>query len=119
LVKNAKPDFSVFLGYDEYLLQNLMYGGDGIIRGLSNVFPEILIELNRAFNNDNALSMWKFSKKLIYGMTIMEISSSNIGAIKVAVCFRIDGACYHMREPGPELDQKTSGDIRSLIDSIK
>ena len=35
-VKGARPDFMVFSGFDEYVLDTLMIGGDGVIPATSN-----------------------------------------------------------------------------------
>src|SRR5476649_1130587 len=39
-VKAVRPDFLVFCGFDEYMLDTLLLGGDGVIPATSNFAPE-------------------------------------------------------------------------------
>ena len=48
-VKAVRPDFKVFCGYDEYLLDTLVAGGDGGITGTSNFAPEISCSIYKAY----------------------------------------------------------------------
>lgn len=48
-VKGARPDFMVFSGFDEYVLDTLMIGGDGVIPATSNFAPDITCGIYKAF----------------------------------------------------------------------
>ena len=48
-VKAIRPDFMVFCGYDEYLLDTLLAGGDGGIPATSNFAPEITCGIYKAY----------------------------------------------------------------------
>lgn len=54
-VKAVRPDFLVFCGFDEYLLDTLLQGGDGAIPATSNFAPEVTCGIYQAFlDNDMA-----------------------------------------------------------------
>lgn len=52
-VKAARPDFLVFCGYDEYMLDTLLIGGDGGIPATSNFAPEVTCGIYQAFCKDD------------------------------------------------------------------
>lgn len=48
-VKAVSPDFSVFCGFDEYLLPTLAAGGDGAIAASANFAPELMLGVYDSF----------------------------------------------------------------------
>jgi 4-hydroxy-tetrahydrodipicolinate synthase len=59
-IKKVRKDFCVISGFDEYLLPNLLSGGDGIIGGLTNINAKLFTDTYKAFLNKD------FEKLLIY-----------------------------------------------------
>jgi 4-hydroxy-tetrahydrodipicolinate synthase len=50
-VKAVRPDFSVFCGFDDHLLNNLLLGGDGAITASANFAPELSVGIFRAWQD--------------------------------------------------------------------
>ncbi|MDR0807515.1 MAG: dihydrodipicolinate synthase family protein [Enterobacteriaceae bacterium] len=48
-VTPVRPDFSIFAGFDEYFVPNLMNGGAGVLSGLNNVVPELFTQIKQAY----------------------------------------------------------------------
>jgi len=48
-VKLHRPDFLIFAGYDEYLLDTLIVGGDGGFPATANFSPEVTVKLYESF----------------------------------------------------------------------
>ncbi len=48
IVKGAHPEFSVFCGYDDHLLNTLLLGGDGAISASANFAPNVSTGIYRA-----------------------------------------------------------------------
>ena len=53
IVKKERPDFCVMSGYDEYMVPNLLAGGDGVIGGLTNVIPGVFRDLLAAYEKQD------------------------------------------------------------------
>jgi 4-hydroxy-tetrahydrodipicolinate synthase len=84
-VKGARPDFMVFTGFDEYMLDTLMIGGDGVIPATSNFAPEITCGIYRAFREQDFASARKLLTRLAILQRIYSIDVPFTGAIKEAI----------------------------------
>jgi 4-hydroxy-tetrahydrodipicolinate synthase len=85
LVKPARPDFAVLSGFDEYLVPNLIAGGDGLIGGLSNVAPKLLLELYQACRLGEMAKLKSRQRRVTKLMGLYAVSQPFVGAIKGAV----------------------------------
>jgi 4-hydroxy-tetrahydrodipicolinate synthase len=84
-VKGARPDFMVFTGFDEYMLDTLMIGGDGVIPATSNFAPEIACGIYRAFLEKDFDAAQKLLKRLAILQRIYSVDVPFTGAIKEAI----------------------------------
>jgi 4-hydroxy-tetrahydrodipicolinate synthase len=84
-VKPERPDFSVLSGYDEYLIPNLMAGGDGILTGMTNVAPQVFVQLRRAFQDGDLATMVRLQATVNVLMRLYTVTDPFIAAIKAAV----------------------------------
>ncbi|WP_294182316.1 4-hydroxy-tetrahydrodipicolinate synthase [uncultured Clostridium sp.] len=82
VVKGEIPDFAVFSGFDEYLMPNLLSGGNGLIAGLTNVFPKLFTDAYKAFTRGNFQEINKFQKKVNRLMSIYSVAPYFITTIK-------------------------------------
>lgn len=114
-VKSKIPDFSVLAGFDEYLLPNLLAGGDGVICGLTNVVPELFTELMEAFRKGELDSLKDLQQRIGTMMNVYQISQPFIAAIKAAVVLRGLPIEAHVKEPGKLLDQMQINQIKELF----
>lgn len=84
-VKEARQDFTVLTGLDDYLLPTLMLGGDGGVMACANFAPRIHLELVRAWYNrdySKAIEQHLVLNKLV---EIYDVASSYPSAIKTAL----------------------------------
>ncbi|MGQ9366532.1 dihydrodipicolinate synthase family protein [Azospirillum sp. ST 5-10] len=84
-VKAARPDFLVFAGYDEYLINTLMLGGDGAIPASSNFAPEITCGLYEAFREGDCARIAVLLQRLAVLSGIYTLDTPFAGVIKEAV----------------------------------
>lgn len=56
-VKAIRPDFMIFCGYDEYLVDTLLAGGDGAIPATSNFAPEVTCGIYQAYTAGDLASI--------------------------------------------------------------
>lgn len=87
-VKNKYPEFKVFAGLDDHLLNTMQMGGDGAIPGSANFYPEITVNLYKAYQNKNWEELEELQKKLMRILTIYELGSPLYAAIKEAIKIR-------------------------------
>jgi len=115
-VRPIRPEFMVFSGYDEYLLQNIMFGGNGVISGLTNVVPELFSELTAAIYENDLATIKRLSTKVSGLMALYTKTDFFISAMKIAVSMNIPDICTDLREPGCRIDGKKR---QNIIDYVK
>ncbi len=84
-VKGQRPDFLVFCGFDEYMLDTLMLGGDGVIPATSNFAPEIACGIYKAFGSGDFAVMKTQLRRLAVLSKIYSIDKPFTGLIKKAL----------------------------------
>ena len=84
-VKKIRPDFAVLSGYDEYLVPNLMAGGDGILTGLTNVAPDLFIAMRQAYMAGDLEMVSRLQQTVNQLMRLYPVTKNFIAAIKAAV----------------------------------
>lgn len=95
-IRAERDNFEVFSGFDEFLIPNLMIGGNGIIGGLSNIAPKLFVELIKAYEKNDLKRLRLLSKKLSILMELYDLSDPFIKAIKTGIAVsrkEINTAC--------------------------
>jgi 4-hydroxy-tetrahydrodipicolinate synthase len=98
-VSKMDKEFSVFSGFDEYFIPNLMAGGSGIITGLTNIAPEVFTKLYGAYNENNLEVIAEMQKKINILMNLYDVSEPFVSSIKTAVSILVEGLSTKIREP--------------------
>jgi 4-hydroxy-tetrahydrodipicolinate synthase len=75
----------VFSGFDEYLLDNLMLGGDGAIPATSNIAPELCCGIFRAFEKKNMEEAMALCRRLAQLVQLYALEPAHFGVIKEAM----------------------------------
>lgn len=113
-VKNKlKRSFIVLSGFDEYLILNLMSGGDGIIGGLSNINPNLFVDTYLDFINSNFSNLPQSQLQINKLMKLYKVSSPFILAIKKAVNF--ENIDYKLKNSDIKLNDTQIEDIRKIL----
>ncbi len=84
-VKPVRPDFSVLVGFEDQILPSLLAGSDGAISGLSNIAPELFVNLVRAFEDGNLERAVELHRRVLHLMAMYELSDPGLGATKLAM----------------------------------
>lgn len=84
-VKSQRPDFMVFCGFDEHLLNTLALGGDGAIPACSNFAPKILCGLYQAFRAGDYAKAIELHREVGKLASIYGIDTPFYGVIKEAI----------------------------------
>jgi len=84
-VKGARPDFLVFSGFDEYMLDTLLIGGDGGIPATANFKPEITLGIFNAVEAGDFAKMRAHARQLAQLMPIYGLDQPFFGLVKEAI----------------------------------
>jgi len=120
IINTIKPhieSFSILSGFDEYLVPNLLSGGDGMIGGLSNIAPELFVDQYAAFKNNDIQKLMADQKKVNILAEIYDISQPFISAIKAGVSIVTEGTILSIaRKPASELTEKQLSEVRKKLE---
>lgn len=84
-VTPVREDFSVFAGFDEYFVPNLMNGGAGVLSGLNNVVPELFAQIKAAYDANNLNEVAALHKEIGRLSAIYGIGDDFVTTIKTTV----------------------------------
>jgi 4-hydroxy-tetrahydrodipicolinate synthase len=107
-VKSDNTNFMVFSGFDEYLLDNLILGGDGAIPATSNIAPEICCGIFKAFEEKNFEAVIRLQRRLAQLVRLYALEPAHFGVIKEA-----------MRMTGLDISTATISPITQLSEEKK
>jgi 4-hydroxy-tetrahydrodipicolinate synthase len=114
-VKPKMPDFSVLSGFDEYLVPNLLAGGDGVIGGLANVAPSLHVGIHRAFGRGDLDTVGGLQKRINALMGLYGVSQPFVAAIKGALSLVVEGVSPSCRAPAGALSDGQWEAIRWIL----
>jgi 2-dehydro-3-deoxy-D-pentonate aldolase len=84
-VKSKFPDFMVFSGYDDHLLNNLALGGAGSIPLTSTFAPEVSVGIYQAFKQGNYGKAIELHQKLASIIRVYKLDSPFMNVVKAAI----------------------------------
>lgn len=90
-VKSVHKNFAVLSGIDEYLIPNLMIGGNGIVGTQTNTQAKLLVETYKTFLNKDFNKLLELQKRINHIMAVREMpNSNNILSTKTAASLALD-----------------------------
>lgn len=84
-VKAVRPDFAVFCGYDDHLLNTLLLGGDGAITASANFAPDLSVGIYRAWREGDLALAASLNQKLLQLPSIYALETPFVALIKHAM----------------------------------
>ncbi|MBK5142731.1 dihydrodipicolinate synthase family protein [Budviciaceae bacterium BWR-B9] len=84
-VRPISSDFVVFSGYDEYMMDTLIMGGNGAIPATSNFASQITCGIYRAFKAKDYETMFELQRQLSRLSTVYSLETPFFGVIKQAI----------------------------------
>lgn len=84
-VRPFRPDFIIFSGYDEYMLDTLILGGNGGIPATFNFAPNVTGGIYRAFMEKDYETAFTLQRKLAKLSTLYSLESPFFGVVKEAI----------------------------------
>ena len=114
-VKAVRPDFSVFCGFDDHLLNNLLLGGDGAITASANFAPELSVGIFRAWQDGDLATAATLNKKLLQLPAIYSLETPFVSLIKYAMqCVGLQVNTYCL-PPILEASEEAKARVRKLL----
>lgn len=113
-----RPDFIVFSGYDEYMLDTLLLGGHGGIPATFNFAPDITRGIYQAFQDNDLEQARYFQQQLAKLSPLYALEQPFFGVIKTAI--RLCGLDISTAVVAPALplsDEKTA-QVKAILASI-
>lgn len=115
VVKAVRPDFSVFAGYDDHLLNTLELGGDGSITASMNFAPDLSVGIFKAFEAGDYQTCVELDRKLVqlpalYGLRVPFMSVIKYCSVLVGV----DMTTYSQPPTAP-LDEEAKTAVREFL----
>ncbi|OBR95526.1 putative 2-keto-3-deoxy-galactonate aldolase YagE [Clostridium ragsdalei P11] len=90
-VKSVHKNFAVFSGIDEYLIPNLIIGGNGIVGTQTNTQAKLMVETYKTFMNKDFDKLLLLQKRINKIMAVREMpGSNNILSTKTAASIALD-----------------------------
>lgn len=114
-VHDIKPEFAVFNGYDEYYALNRMFGGAGVIGGLSNIEPEVFVAADRAWKHHEYSSFIAAVQRIKELTFVTSQADDFISAVKYAVSVRGLPISEAIRRPEIHLTDLQKRTIRAIV----
>lgn len=84
-VKPVRSDFAVLVGFEDQILPAMLAGGDGAITGLSNVAPELFVNLVKSATEGDLQTAAELHRRVLSLMALGEHSDPIVGAVKLAM----------------------------------
>ncbi|AWH87612.1 dihydrodipicolinate synthase family protein [Limnobaculum parvum] len=84
-VRPMRPNFVVFSGYDEYMMDTLIMGGNGAIPATCNFASQITCGIYRAFKAKDYETMFELQRQLSRLSTVYSLETPFFGVIKQAI----------------------------------
>jgi len=84
-VRPIRPDFIIFAGYDEYLLDTLLLGGNGGIPATANFAPQVTCGIYRAFKDQDLATLQRLQRQLASLSSLYAVDTPFFAVIKEAI----------------------------------
>ncbi|MBK5072788.1 dihydrodipicolinate synthase family protein [Budviciaceae bacterium CWB-B4] len=112
----VRKDFSIFAGYDEYFVPNLMNGGAGVLSGLNNVVPELFTKIKTAYQANNLAEVAALHEEIGRLSGIYAIGDDFVTTIKTTVARKYKYLEPISRNYGGKLNPEQLAAVDSLFD---
>jgi 4-hydroxy-tetrahydrodipicolinate synthase len=116
-VKPLRPDFMVFSGYDDQLLNTLVLGGDGGVPGTANFAPEVACSLYQAFKRQDYAAMFAAHRRIAALSAIYGVDTPVFSAVKEAVRMAGVNITDAVLAPARGLDAQGRAHVAAILKS--
>jgi 2-dehydro-3-deoxy-D-pentonate aldolase len=117
-VKPVRPDFAVYAGFDEYMLETLIMGGDGCFPSAMNFAPHIPAGLWQAFQARDGARMVELQRLLCLCPPMFGLESPFYAVVKEAAKMVGVDISTHVLPPAVPLTDEKREVVRKTLDLL-
>jgi len=118
IVKGAHPEFSVFCGYDDHLLNTLLLGGGGAISATANFAPNVSTGIYRAVKDGDLARATALHRTILQLPRIYKVDVPFVGVVKEAMkACGLPISSYSLPPVAPLSEEKIAVVRRVLTDA--
>lgn len=114
-IKEERPDFEIYSGFDENFAHNVLAGGDGCIAGLSNFAPALCHAWVVAVSEENWQGAAEISQTVNRLMDVYAVGNPFIPFIKKAVSLAGVPIADHVSFPFPGVTREEEEIVRRIL----
>ncbi|WP_404455037.1 dihydrodipicolinate synthase family protein [Oceanobacillus kapialis] len=117
-VKGKHPEFKVFAGFDNHLLNTLTMGGDGAICASVNFAPELAVGVYNAYKENNLQKALTLQEKLSIIPTMYKIDSPFVSVVKEAMKVRGLDISTYVLAPTQMLNDENKEKMKTILNKV-
>ena len=118
-VKNIRPDFKIYSGFDDNFLHNVLSGGDGCIAGLSNLYPTLTSKWVESVNSNNLVLANNIQVKVNKLMDIYTVGKPFVPFIKEALHIKGIIASSEATKPMPKVNENQINELKKIMEEYE
>lgn len=115
IVKAVRPDFAVYAGFDEYMLETLIMGGDGCFASTMNFAPQIPVGLWQAFEQRDGAKLIEQQRLLCMCPPMFGLESPFYAVVKEAARMVGVDISTHVLAPAAPLSAQKRDQVRECL----
>lgn len=117
-VKPVRPDFAVFAGYDEYMLDTLIAGGDGAFPSSANFAPFLACGLYQAFQDKDGARIIELQYLLSFIPGMFALESPFYSVVKEAAKLAGVNITTDVLPPAAALSPEKKAIVKQVLQKI-
>lgn len=114
-VKPVRPDFGVYAGFDEYMLETLIMGGDGGFPSALNFAPQIPVGLWKAFQAQDGAKLIEWQRLLCLCPPMFALESPFYAVVKEAAKLVGVDISTHVLPPAVPLSEAKRAKVKETL----
>ncbi|MGE4420688.1 MAG: dihydrodipicolinate synthase family protein [Pseudodesulfovibrio sp.] len=114
-VADVVGDFSVFSGFDEFLVPNLLFGGAGTIGALPNIEPALFVRLRKAVLEGDLDTVRACQKRVGRLMKLYGVTNPFVAAVKYAIGLKVVPTHAAMRFSSVRITEAEMAAVKEII----
>lgn len=117
-VKPERPDFAVYAGFDEYMLETLIMGGDGCFASAMNFAPQIPVGLWQAFEARDGAKIIELQRLMCMCPPMFGLESPFYAVVKEAARMVGVDISTHVLPPAAPLTSHKREQVRAGLQAM-
>lgn len=114
-LKPLRPEFAVMSGFDEYMLDTLILGGDGVIPASANFAPELIVGLYDAVENGDWPAIKAHQQRIARLAPMFALDMPFVNVVKEAIRLTGYDLPRHVLAPALPLPEDKIEALRDIL----